>query len=241
MSYLHNFPSGKYIIGDPAIYLPGSVYHGIWGDVYQYIPGMYTAFGYPFVIYQTYQGEKEHYDNIGRKYKIYSEMIGVFPIEICMEEKISDLEDNIFMCVLNEMIVYVNKKFLNIKMDGNIHIYIDIGEESFSDKSSDRGSESSFNKFLEEYQKESINKEFETFEHPEEEFEYRDIDNDLDMENLAEMNQNFHKNMKNDNNDNESFNDSHSKNDESEDDSHSKNDESYNKKNKPVFSFFKKR
>lgn len=236
MSYLHNFPAGKYVIGDPAIYLPGSIYNGIWGDVYQYIPGMYSAFGYPFVIYQTYQGDKEYYDNIGRKYQINSEMIGVFPIEICMEDKVNQMDNNIITDVLNEMIVYVNKKFLNLKMDGNIHIYIDIGEESFSDKSSERGSESSFDKFLEEYQKESINKEFETFEHPEEEFEYRDIDNDLDMENLAEMNENFHKSQKNEeSNDDDDESDSHSENDEeSDNDSHSKNQE-------PVFSFFKKR
>jgi hypothetical protein len=62
--------SGKYYLGDPSLVLPDSVYHGIFGDLYNYANGKFNIFGYDFAIHNTHKGDGIFMDTRKREYQV---------------------------------------------------------------------------------------------------------------------------------------------------------------------------
>jgi hypothetical protein len=160
MIQINTLDKGTYYIGDPTKLLPASIYVGIWGELYKYMPGLYSAHGYQFLTYETFYDENTiiYTDNIDRKYKIESNTICIAPKEIVFEN-ITE-EDAVILNVENKLCIYHNKKNLYFNIDDNI-FYIDIGkQETFNEMDSDNESTNSLNEYIKKVSMEEYDNEF---------------------------------------------------------------------------------
>ncbi len=160
MIQINALDKGIYYIGDPTKILPASIYVGIWGELYKYMPGLYSAHGYQFLTYETFYDENiiTYTDNIDRKYKIESNTICIAPKEIICENIVE--EDVVILNVENKLCVYHNKKNLYFNLDDNI-FYIDIGkQETFNEDDSDNESTNSLTEYIKKVSMEEYDNEF---------------------------------------------------------------------------------
>jgi hypothetical protein len=160
MIQINKLDKGTYYIGDPFKLLPSSIYDGIWGGLYKYMPGLYSAHGHQFLTYETFYDENTiiYTDNVDRKYKIESNSICIVPKEIVCEN-IAE-EDSVILNVENILNVYHNKKNLYFNIDDNI-FYIDIGkQETFNEADSDNESTNSLTEYIKKVSMEEYDAEF---------------------------------------------------------------------------------
>jgi len=145
MDDIYTLEKGKYFIGDPTLVLPNSIYHGIWGNVHDYLPGIYSIFGHNLVIFHLKNDNDEYTDNIGNKYDIETGNISIVSYELCD----IDLESGtniIFHEFEDDIKVFYSKDGnLNI-MSSSIDIKINIGVDD--DDNDDNKSVDSFEKYL---------------------------------------------------------------------------------------------
>ena len=167
MIEINTLNNGTYYIGDPLKLLPSSIYEGIWGSLYKYEPGLYSAFGYKFVIYEThYENTTIYKDNIDREYNIETNTICIAPKEIVIES----IYDEIFSIdVLSKMIVYKKKKHLYINFDETM-FHINIGEEELLDNESDNESTNSLEEYIKKYSIEEYTNEYSITHEDEDDF-----------------------------------------------------------------------
>lgn len=159
MIQINTLDKGIYYVGDPTKLLPSSIYDGIWGELYKYMPGLYSAHGYQFLIYETFHDENTiiYTDNIHRRYKIESNTICIAPKEIVNE---SSLDDIVSFEVEKVMNVYHNKENLYFNVDDNI-FYINIGkQETFEENDSDNESTTSLTEYIKKVSMEEYDNEF---------------------------------------------------------------------------------
>ena len=146
MEDIYTLERGKYFIGDPTLVLPNSIYHGIWGNVHDYLPGIYSIFGHNLVIFHLKNDNDEYTDNIGNKYDIETGNISIVSYELCD----IDLESGtniIFHEFEDDIKVFYSKDGnLNI-MSSSIDIKINICVDDESDND-DNKSVDSFEKYL---------------------------------------------------------------------------------------------
>ena len=144
MEDIYTLEKGKYFIGDPTLVLPNSIYHGIWGNVHNYLPGIYSIFGNNLVIFHVKNGDNEYKDNSGNKYDIETGNISIVPHQLC-EIDLESGTNIIFHEFVDDVNVFYSK-------DGNLNIIssstdikINIGVEDYDD---DNNSVDSFEKYL---------------------------------------------------------------------------------------------
>ena len=148
MEDIYTLEKGKYFIGDPTLVLPNSIYHGIWGNVHNYLPGIYSIFGNNLVIFHVKNGDNEYKDNSGNKYDIETGNISIVPHQLC-EIDLESGTNIIFHEFADDVNVFYSK-------DGNLNIIssstdikINIGVEDDDD---DNNSVDSFEKYLSKVQ-----------------------------------------------------------------------------------------
>jgi hypothetical protein len=73
---------GKYYLGDPSFVLPDKIYHGIWGNLYNYENGNHNINGSNLVVHNIHGKDGIHRDTKNRLYIIYSGMIGLTSAEL---------------------------------------------------------------------------------------------------------------------------------------------------------------
>ena len=154
MIEINKLDKGIYCIGDPFKILPSKIYEGIWGSEHKYKPGLYSAFSYHFVVYEThYENTTIYKDNLDRIYNIESNNICIAHIDIVNESVKNEL---FTMESLIKLIVYQNKDKLYINID-DVEFNINIGKEELIDNDSDNESTNSLDKFVEKYSVEKYN------------------------------------------------------------------------------------
>jgi hypothetical protein len=72
----------KYFLGDPSLVLPNKIYHGIWGEQYDFQNGKYTIYDNDFVVHNTYSGDGIFIDTKKRLYVVESGMIGLVSYDL---------------------------------------------------------------------------------------------------------------------------------------------------------------
>jgi len=237
---IYTFEKGQYCIGDPAYILPSSIYEGIWGELYNYTEGMYSAHGYPLLIYETHYDENTttYRDNIDRKYIIKTNNICIIPIEIVKISNITD-DDNqtqeyeaIYIDVLSKMTVYHSNKYLYINTDDNPTFSINIGQLETPDNISDNGSETnSIDEFVKEYSKQDYEHEYDIENSSDEEFNADTVMKDM----KKRLDKNHRMPIKTG-----SESDDENEEEDDDDDNQNQNKSKKNKIPQTTFSFFKK-
>ena len=148
MEDIYILEKGKYFIGDPTLVLPNSIYHGIWGNVHNYLPGIYSIFGNNLVIFHVKKGDDEYKDNIGNKYDIETGNISIVPHQLCDIDLESGSNIMFHEFADNVNIFYSKDGNLNI-ISSSTDIKINIGVDDDED---DNNSVDSFEKYLSKVQ-----------------------------------------------------------------------------------------
>ena len=80
-----------FYIGDICYVLPGSIYHGIWQDEYDFEDGLIKVSGEDgepggsFAVSGTSYGDGIYWDEEGNEYPVDAGVIGLVPIELATE------------------------------------------------------------------------------------------------------------------------------------------------------------
>jgi hypothetical protein len=231
MIEINKLDKGVYCIGDPFKILPSKIYEGIWGSEHKYKPGLYSAFSYQFLIYEThYENTTIYKDNLDRTYDIESNNICIAHIDIVNES----IKNELFTIEsLTKLIVYQNKDKLYINID-DIEFNINIGKEDLIDNDSDNESTNSLDKFVENYSLEKYNEEY-CIEN--EEYEN---DSDIDIDKILEKGSKTNKEEDDNEHSNEEHTHEYDEYQDYDEDENSDEDKNENKEVKQNI-FFKKR
>jgi hypothetical protein len=227
MIQINTLDKGTYYIGDPYKLLPSSIYVGIWGELYKYMPGLYSAHGYQFLTYETFYDENTiiYTDNVDRKYKIESNSICIAPKEIICKNIVE--EDVVILNVENKLCVYHHNKNLYFNIDDNI-FYIDIGkQETFNEDDSDNESTNSLTEYIKKVSMEEYDNEFNIHYSSDEEDNFNP--NDIVADDILEKEKDIDEN----NSDEEEYH--------NEEENHNEEDEEDEEESKPKTVFFKQK
>ena len=173
MTTIYTLEEGQYIIGDPFEILPSSIYEGIWGNLYNYAEGKFSAHGNELLIYTTYYDENHiiYRDNIDREYIIKSNNICIVSSNIAI-----NTDNAVSIDVLTKMMVYHSNKHLYFNLDETSTFCIDIGELETPDNISNNGSETnSVDEFVKDYSMKDYEHEFSIDNSSDEEFDAENV------------------------------------------------------------------
>ncbi len=72
----------KYFLGDPTIVLPDKIFHGIWGELYNYEVGKFYINDTDMCVHHTHYGDGIFEDTRNRQYKVDGGVIGLVDIKL---------------------------------------------------------------------------------------------------------------------------------------------------------------
>lgn len=88
--------AGKIYIGDPCYVMKDAVYHGVWGDQYNFDDGEFDHNGVKFAIGGTAYGDGYYSGSDGTSFPVDAGVIGAVPSELLDEEKVAGYNERTF-------------------------------------------------------------------------------------------------------------------------------------------------
>lgn len=128
---------GKYYLGDPSFVLPEKIYHGLWGNLYNYDNGKYILNDCEFAVHNTHKGDGIFSDTKNRQYLVDSGVLALISmdliddIKLCKNGYIFNFDHKInFIYDAGTFYVKSGKKFITIDTR-DMDIYDSDYEEHF--------------------------------------------------------------------------------------------------------------
>ena len=98
--------AGKYYLGDPCYVLHDKLYHGIWGDLYNYNNGKHNINLYNLTVHSTHRGDGKFFDTKNRSYIVDSGTIALIPIELIEDINLCKSKGHIFTFINKINFIY---------------------------------------------------------------------------------------------------------------------------------------